>query len=253
MLTRRSGPMEKAKEKTQRIMAAAAAAVLILGAVDQARAYEGGEVKDGGTISGKVTFAGAAPARKEIQVTKDNEVCGKEKHLSWDLIVGPNKGIENVVVRLVDIKKGKKWSSTKPTLDQRGCVYTPHVVVAPAGGELDILNSDGILHNIHTYSTANPPINKAQPKFKKVLTEKFAKAETFQAKCDAHGWMSGWIVVSEHPYVAVSDGKGEFTLKDVPPGQYKLEVWQETLGKTVKDVTVKAKEETKVNVELAKK
>ncbi len=245
--------MGKAKEKTHRIIVAVAATALVLGAVAQARAYEGGEVKDGGAISGKVTFAGTPPARKEVPVTKDKEVCGKEKHLSWDLIVGPTKGIENVVVRLVDIKKGKKWPSTKPTLDQNGCVYKPHVVVMPAGGELDILNSDGILHNIHTYSTANPPFNKAQPKFKKVLTEKFAKPEMIQAKCDAHAWMSGWIVVSEHPYVAVSDEKGEFTLKDVPPGQYKLEVWQETLGKTVKDVSVKAKEETKVNVELAKK
>ena len=245
--------MGKAKEKTHRIMAAAAAAALVLGVVVQALAYEGGEVKDGGTISGKVTFAGTPPVRKEIPVTKDKEVCGKEKHLSWDLVVGPNKGIDNVVVRLVDIKKGKKWPTTKTTLDQHDCDYKPHVVVAPAGGELDILNSDGILHNIHTYSTANPPFNKAQPKFKKVLTEKFAKPETIQAKCDAHGWMSGWIVVSEHPYIAVSDEKGEFALKDVPPGHYKLELWQETLGKTVKDVTVKAKEETKVNVELAKK
>ena len=237
----------------RKTLAVAAAAGLILGVVAQASAYEGGEVKDGGTISGSTKFAGAAPARKEIQVTKDNEVCGKEKHLSWDLIVGPNKGIENVVVRLVDIKKGKKWPSTKPTLDQRGCVYTPHVVVAPAGGEMDILNSDGILHNIHTYSTANPAFNKAQPKFKKVMPADFKKPETIKVTCDAHAWMLGWIVVSDHPYVAVTDEKGDFTLKDVPPGHYKLEIWHETLGKSVKEVTVKPKEETKVQIELAKK
>jgi hypothetical protein len=65
--------------------------------------------------------------------------------------------------------------------------------------------------------------------------------------------MLGWIVVSDHPYVAVTDEKGEFTLKDVPPGQYKLEIWHETLGKSTKEVTVKPKEETKVQIELAKK
>ncbi len=243
--------MEKSTGKAHHVTAAAA--VLMLVTATQAMAYEAGEVKDGGTISGMVMFAGTPPQRKEIAVTKDKEVCGKEKHLSWDLVVGPHKGIDNVVVRLVDVKKGKKWPSTKATLDQNGCDYKPHVVVVPAGGELDILNSDGILHNIHTYSTANPPINKAQPKFKKVLNEKFAKPEMIQAKCDAHGWMSGWIVVSDNPYIAVTDEKGEFTLKDVPPGQYKLEVWQETLGKTVKEVTVKPKEETKLHVELAKK
>ena len=240
--------------KTMREMVAVvAAACLLLGVVAQGLAYDGGEVKDGGTISGVVKFAGAPPARKVVEVTKDKEVCGKEKHLSWELIVGSDKGIENAVVRLVDVKKGKKWGSTKATLDQRGCVYQPHVTVVPAGGELDILNSDGILHNIHTYSKANPAINKAQPKFKKVLTEKFAKPETIKASCDAHGWMSGYIVVSDHPYVAVTDEKGAFSLKDVPPGSYKLELWQETLGQSVKDVTVKAKEETKLSIELAKK
>ncbi|MCZ7627012.1 MAG: carboxypeptidase regulatory-like domain-containing protein [Candidatus Methylomirabilis sp.] len=150
------------------------------------------------------------------------------------------------------MKKGEKWTITKATLDQNVCVYEPHVVKLPAGGALDVLNSDGILHNIHTYSKANPSINKAQPKFKKVLTEKFAKPEIIKVTCDAHSWMLGWIVVSDHPYVAVTNDKGEFTLNNVPPGTYKLEVWQETLGKKVQDVVVKAKQETKVNVEPRK-
>lgn len=223
-----------------------------LGTAAQALAYEGGEVKDGGTITGTIKFAGTPPVRKELQVTKDKEICGKNQHLSWDLVVGPNKGIENAVVTLLDMKKGEKWTIAKATVDQNGCVYTPHVVVVPAGGQLDILNSDGILHNIHTYSKANSSINKAQPKFKKVLTEKFAKPEIVKVTCDAHSWMLGWFVVSDHPYVAVTNDKGEFTLSNVPPGNYKLEVWQETLGKKVQDVVVKAKQETKLNIELAK-
>lgn len=223
-----------------------------LGTAAQTLAYEGGEVKDGGTITGTIKFAGTPPTRKELQVTKDKEICGKKQHLSWDLIVGPNKGIENAVVSLLDVKKGEKWTIAKATLDQNGCVYAPHVVVMPAGGELDILNSDGILHNIHTYGQANSSINKAQPKFKKVLTEKFAKPDIIKVTCDAHSWMLGWLVVSDHPYVAVTNEKGEFTLSNVPPGNYKLEVWQETLGKKVQNVVVKAKQETKVTAELAK-
>lgn len=234
------------------MLAATLVASFFIGTAAQVSAYQGGEVKDGGTITGTIKFAGTAPARKELQVTKDKEVCGKKQHLSYDLIVGPNKGIENAVVSLLDMKTGKKWTITKATLDQNGCVYEPHVVVMPAGGELEILNNDGILHNIHTYSKANSSINKAQPKFKKVLTEKFAKPEIVKVTCDAHSWMLGWVVVSDHPYVAVTNDKGEFTLSDVPPGNYKLEVWQETLGKKVQDVVVKAKQETKLNIELAK-
>lgn len=234
------------------VLAATVVASFFVGTAVQVSAYEAIEVKDGGTISGMIKFAGTPPARKELQVTKDKEVCGKKQHMSWDLVVGPNKGIENAVVRLIDISKGAKWASTKATMDQNVCEYTPHVVVVPAGGELDILNSDGILHNIHTYSKANPSINKAQPKFKKVLTEKFAKSEMIKVTCDAHSWMLGWLVVSDHPYVAVTNDKGEFTLGNVPPGTYQLEVWQETLGKKVQNVVVKAKQETKLNIELAK-
>jgi len=126
-------------------------------------------------------------------------------------------------------------------------------VVVPTTGQLDILNSDGILHNIHTYGTANPSINKAQPKFKKVLTEKFTKPEILKAACDAHAWMTGWIVATDHPFVGVTDEKGNFTIKDVPPGSYKVEIWHETLGKQVKEVSVKAKEEAKLTAEFAKK
>ncbi len=238
--------------RIREIVAVTVAAGVCLGTVAQTLAYEGGEVKGGGTITGTIKFAGSPPARKAIQVTKDKEVCGKKQHLSYDLIVGPNKGIENAVVSLVDVKNGKKWTITKATVDQNGCAYEPHVVVMPAGGELDILNSDGILHNIHTYSKENPTFNRAQPKFKKVLTEKFEKPEIVKVTCDAHSWMLGWLVVSDHPYVAVTNNKGEFTLGNVPPGHYKLEIWQETLGKKVQDVVVKAKQETKVTVQLAK-
>ncbi len=223
-----------------------------LGAAAQTLAYEGGTVKDGGTITGTIKFVGTPPVRKELQVTKDKEICEKKQHMSWDLVVGPQKGIENAVVSLIDVNKGEKWAITKATVDQNVCEYTPHVVVVPTGSTLDILNSDGILHNIHTYSKANPSVNKAQPKFKKVMPVQFAKPEIIKVTCDAHSWMLGWLVVSDHPYVAVTNDKGEFTLSNVPPGNYKLEVWQETLGKKVQDVTVKSKQETKLTIELAK-
>lgn len=239
--------------RRMRTMAAATVAVGVLfGSGVQGFAYEGGEVKDGGSITGTIKFTGTAPARKELQVTKDKEVCEKKKHLSWDLVVGPEKGIENVVVRLIDVSKGKSMTSTKATLDQNVCEYTPHVSVVPAGGTLDILNSDGILHNIHTYSKANSSINKAQPKFKKVMPVQFAKPEIVKVTCDAHSWMLGWLVVSDHPYVAITNDKGEFAISDVPAGSYRIEVWQETLGKKVQDVTVKAKQETKLTIELTK-
>ena len=202
----------------------------------------------GGTIVGEVKVTGAPPAPKTIKVNKDNEVCGQEKKIA-EVAVGAGNGLGNAVVSVTDAKGAKPAS--KPALDQKGCEFRPAVLVM-APGELDILNSDGVLHNIHTFSTANPSINKAQPKFKKTMTEKFEKSEVIRVQCDAHSWMQGWIVVTENP-AAVTDDKGSFKLENVPPGKHKVEVMHPVLGKQSKEVEVKAGQEAKVAFELAVK
>ena len=206
----------------------------------------------GGSIVGEVKFAGTPPAPKVLKINKDNQACGDEKK-SEDLLVGPNKGIQWAVVSVAGAKGPAPKPAKKPTLDQKGCHFEPHVLLIPAGAEVDILNPDGVLHNIHTFSTANPSINKAQPKFKKVMTEKFEKPEIIKVQCDAHSWMAGWIVVTEHPYYGVTNDKGAFKIENVPPGKHTIEVWHETLGKMTKEVEVKAGAETKVAFELTKK
>jgi plastocyanin len=200
----------------------------------------------GGTIVGEVKLNGAAPAPKVVKVNKDTEVCGQEKKVAD--VSGTGGGLANAIVSVAGAKGMK---AGKAVLDQKGCEFRPDVVVM-APGDLEILNSDGVLHNIHTFSTANPPVNKAQPKFKKTMTEKFAKPEVIKVQCDAHSWMHGWIVVAESP-TAVTDEKGSFKLENVPPGKQKVEVLHPVLGKQTKEVEVKAGQETKVSFELAAK
>lgn len=215
-------------------------------------AYEGGAVKDGGSISGSVKFKGNAPAPKKLDITKDKEVCAKSPKTDPSLIVSGGN-LVNAVVYITDIKKGKKAEAQKVTLDQNGCEYSPHVLAFMAGTTVEILNPDGILHNVHSYSKANSAFNYAQPKFKKKLEVKIEKPEAVNVKCDVHGWMDGWLFAAPSPYVAVTDGSGNFKLTDVPPGTYTVEVWHETLGKTTQKVTVKAKDDAKANFELAGK
>lgn len=215
-------------------------------------AYTGGDVKDGGSISGTVKFAGSAPAPKKLEVTKDKEVCAKGDKTDKSLVVN-NGNIEYAVVSITDIKTGKKIDAKKINLDQKDCEYHPHVLAFPVGTPVEINNPDGILHNIHSYSKVNQPFNIAQPKFKKTVEVKIEKPETINVKCDVHGWMNGWLVATESPYVAVTDNSGNFKLTDVPAGTYNVEVWHETLGKTSQKVTVKAKEDAKANFELGKK
>lgn len=218
-----------------------------------ASAYEGGPVANGGSVSGTVKFKGTAPAPKQLETTKDVQVCGKHKVMDETLIVGADGGLKDAVVFITNITKGKPMEKSSPVLDQVGCQYVPHVLTFPAGSEVQIQNSDGILHNIHTYSEANPSINRAQPKFKKVIKETFAKPEMIKVTCDAHNWMHGWFVVQENPYYATTDAAGAFKLTDVPAGDYEIKVWHETLGEATQKVTVGAGADAAVNFELAAK
>jgi plastocyanin len=227
------------------------AAIFALPATSMAQ-YKGGDVKDGGSISGTVKFKGTAPAPKKLEVSKDKEVCGKTPKVDQSLVVN-NGNLANAVVTITDIKTGKKIDAKKVTLDQKGCEYQPHVLAFPVGTTVEILNPDGILHNVHSYSKVNSAFNMAQPKFKKTLDVKIDKPEAIEVKCDVHGWMQGWLVATESPYVAVTDNSGNFKLTDVPPGSYTVEVWHEKLGKNTQKVSVKAKEDAKVSFEVAGK
>jgi plastocyanin len=227
--------------------------VTALSCATAAYAYEGGPVANGGTISGQVKVQGTVPPPKTLEVTKDKEVCGQHEIKDEELIVSSGGGLENAVVSIVAITKGKPFGPMDATLDQKGCKYVPHVLLFPAGSTVKINNDDGILHNIHTYSTKNPPINRAQPKFKKTIEEKFADPEVIKVTCDAHGWMQGWFVSEDNPYYAKTDADGNFKLTDVPPGEYEVKVWHGKLGEKTQKVTVPAGGEVKVSFELAAK
>ena len=225
----------------------ALAAAVAAACAGRAAAYDAIAVADGGTLSGTVTYEGTPPAPTKIEVTKDPEVCGKEKNAP-NLVLGQGNGIANVVVA-VQATKGKKLDvpTTNPVFDQKTCEFHPHVLAFPAGSTIDVLNDDGILHNIHTTSTVNPSQNQAQPKFKPKIQIKVDKAEwPIAVKCDVHGWMSGYWISQEHPYIAVTDANGAFKITDLPPGDYQVELWQEKLGKKTMPASIKAKEETKV-------
>ena len=202
----------------------------------------------GGTVEVEVKYAGA-PVIEKLKTNKDPEKCGTEAVIE-KVVVGPNKGLSNAVVSVAGAKGAP--TAKKAVIDQHGCKFVPHVV-AMTPGEIEVKNSDDILHNIHTYSTANPPVNKAQPKFKKVMTEKFEKPEIIKVTCDVHSWMLGWIAVMPHPFFGITDANGVAKIENVPPGKQTIEVWHETLGKMTKDVEVKPGQTTKVSVEMVKK
>jgi plastocyanin len=203
-----------------------------------------------GTITGKVVFKGTHASGK-VAIGKDKEVCGDSK-LDPVLVVGSQGEVKNAVIQIADLKQAVSVPK-EAVFDQVKCEYVPHVLAIPVGAMVKIKNSDGILHNVHTFSEKNSPFNRAQPKYLQEISEKFTKPEVVSLRCDVHGWMSGWIVVTESSFYYVTSADGSFKLESVPVGKYTLEVWHETLGKTTQSVEVKLAEVTNVTFEFQMK
>ncbi len=196
--------------------------------------YQEIEVKDGGTIHGIVRLRGDASEIENFEITKNADYCGNDKP-SPRLVVGESNGVQNTVVSIEGITQGKKIDrDITHVLDQRDCEYAPHVLILPLGEPLEILNSDPILHNVHGYTLRERRrsiFNIAQPvQGQRVLirAKRFRSPGLVLTTCDAgHAWMSGYIVVAEHPYYTLTDANGAFILDNVPPGSYRLRTWHE--------------------------
>jgi plastocyanin len=205
------------------------------------------------TVKGNVRYAGPPVEKKKSPVTIDQYVCGKEKEAE-DLLLSSNNGIRNAIVSLHGVPAAAKrdWKLPPVKMDQKQCSFTPRVVIVPVGGTVEFLNSDRLLHNVRSTAKENPPFNRAQPHARSISFT-FKQPELLRVDCDLHSWMRGWVMIAEHPFYAVTNEQGNFTLENVPPGKYTLEVWQERLGKVTQEVVVAAKDTPAVSVTMGKK
>lgn len=207
-----------------------------------------GVVSAASTITGTVTFEGKVPALKPLAMDAD-PACAK-KHPkpvpSEMLALGSGNTMGNILVWVSKgLPEGKTWPVPKNpvTLDQHGCVYVPHVQGIMVGQTYRILNSDGILHNVHALPKVNPSFNKPMPATLKEATTTFTKPEpVFQIKCDVHPWMSAYIGVFTHPFFSATGTDGKFTISGLDPGTYEITAWHERLGTQTATVTVGANE-----------
>src|SRR5262245_10357747 len=164
-----------------------------------AAAWPGVAFAAGASITGTVTFAGTVPKLNAIPMDAD-PVCAKKHSTpvqSEKLVLGPGNTMGNILVWVSKgLPAGKTYPapSTPVTLDQNGCMYVPHVQGIMVGQTYRILNSDGVLHNIHSLPKVNKTFNKPMPASLKETTTTFDKPEPiFQIKCDVHPWMNAYI------------------------------------------------------------
>jgi len=203
--------------------------------------YAEGDVANGGSISGTVTYTGD---KKDgaVTITKDKEVC-KDQPQERALVVTDGK-VKNAVVVLQGIKAGKKFADNPLVVDNVACRFEPRISVGRLGGKITTKNSDTVLHNTHLYlkkggKTKNL-FNIALPNKGQSIEKPLKKPGIIDIKCDAHEWMQAFVFVAEHPYVAVTGADGSFSMSDVPAGVYSAKIWHEKLGEKEVKVTVSA-------------
>jgi len=200
-----------------------------------------------GTITGTVTYEGKVPALKPLDVAAE-PVCAK-KHPTVPnevLVLGPGNTMANIMVRVVGgLPAGKTYPppAQPVVMDQQGCQYVPHVMGIMVGQQFKVLNSDGVLHNVHALPNVNQQFNLAMPPARKEATATFGKEEgMFVIKCDVHPWMRSYIGVMSNPFFVVTRTDGKFEIPNLPAGTYQIEAWHERLGTQKASVTVGATE-----------
>jgi plastocyanin len=225
------------------------AVVLGLAVAVSARAYEGGEVKSGGTISGRVKVTGALPKDDVIKVSKDQSHCGetlpREKY-----VFGKDHGVLNAVVTLVDVAKGKPIPAGDVSIVNKTCAFHPHVQTAVKGQNMVVVNQDPMLHNTHMYLDKKTIFNAALPRTGMEIKKPIQKSGLVSVQCDEHDWMQGYLFVADHPYLSATDDTGAYSIANVPPGTYKIKLWHEAFGEQVRSVTVPENGKVTVDFDL---
>jgi plastocyanin len=206
-----------------------------------------------GSVSGTVKLDGAAPKAARLK-TEADPFCSKMHTsaplTSEEVVAGAGGALANVVVYVKTGLENRTFETPKTAveLNQEGCQYKPHVIGVQTNQTVQIVSADDTTHNVHPTPVNNPDWNQSQGPKAAALTHTFAREEiAVPVKCNIHGWMKSYVAVFKHPYFQVTKADGTFELKNLPPGDYTIEAWQEKYGKTEQKVTVGPKESKKID------
>ncbi|WP_434047311.1 MULTISPECIES: carboxypeptidase regulatory-like domain-containing protein [Sorangium] len=191
-----------------------------------------------GTIKGVVKFTGKPVEMKVPTARKDAPVC-QDKDVVYNAVVVNDGKLRDTFVRIAVGGVPGNWKApdAHAVVDQKDCMYEPRIQGVVSDQQVDIKNSDRTLHNVHTYKGSETLFNQAQPRGAEPLTKAW-KDGIIKLTCDIHPWMRGFVVVTDHPFFAVSGDDGAFAIEKVPAGKYKLEAWHPRYGLKTAEVSV---------------
>ena len=197
---------------------------------------EGGVGQETGAIAGRVTVTDA-PEPRMVEVTADQAVCGEEVE-DRAVVVDGSGGLANAVVLVAGVPWGD--ARPEPVIDNAGCYFVPRVQVAPTRSVLTVRSADDVLHTTHAYDDRQRTLfNIAIPFPGLEIQRPLRRPGPVRVECDSHGWMRGWIYVSDDIGTVTGAG-GRYELGGIPPGVYDLTVWHERYDAVTRQVTVTA-------------
>lgn len=238
---------------------------LILLGNSVAWSYDVEEVKEGGTITGRVTLSGMVPDPKAYNLVTfpDPEYCGRISNgegwrLLRDFLVDKDRGLQDVVVLLEGVDHGKPFSLSIPRIEARDCRFRPFTTVVRSGHGVEVINMDPVMHDIQAYETSTStgtrvlfnsplPFNsmhhrgdlqaRHDHKPGSSLVRQFMlskKRRIFVMQCGFHAYMESWAMAVDNPYYVMTDVHGNFSLADIPPGTYALRAWHPSVKQVIK-------------------
>lgn len=205
-----------------------------------------------GSVTGNVTFEGAPPASKPIDMSASPAcVQANPQPVFPPIVVTGDKGaLASVVVYVKDAPANYRYDAPSDTavLQQKNCMYQPHVVALMTNQPFEIQNNDPTMHNVHPLPKQNRQWSTSQPAGSAALKSTFQRTEfAMPVLCNVHPWMRAFVFVFDQPYFAVTSADGRFALKNLPPGTYTIEAWHETLGVQDQSVTIAPRESKSIS------
>lgn len=200
-----------------------------------------------GEIKGTVILEGGPPPAQKILLSGEPECAQLNPNslVSPAVTTGANGALANVAVYIKSGLANYHFDTpqTPVELEQKNCMYQPRVLALMTNQLLDIQNEDPIQHNVHPTPHQNPAFNVTQVIHGAPIQKTFANPElAIRFMCNLHPWMRAYVFVFSHPYFDVTTTAGTFDLKNIPPGTYTIEAWQEKYGAQDETVTLGAKE-----------
>ena len=197
-----------------------------------------GYAQEWGSLKGRILYGDDAPEPVSLDIERDADVCGKQGLVDESLVVNQeNRGLRYVAIWLdsrdpVPVHpEHQNPASGTPTLDNKNCRFEPHMLAVQTGQILQLRNSDSVAHNAAVYVRRSTPFSEVIPQ-NQPIEKKFSKAETLPTRvdCSIHAWMKAWLIITDHPYVAITDVDGNFEIRNVPAGDWKFRFWHERPG-----------------------